>query len=238
MKEKSAVITGATKGIGRAVAEHLGSKGYNLLLIARTGDLLNELKGKLYEMNSAIYVETVQLDVSDATGIENCISSFAEITKSIDILFNNAGYVKRGTSEINSIELATMLNVNLMGSINVIKSVVPHMKFQNSGYIMNVCSRSAEIPRPLLGGYAASKAGLLAYSDALYKELKDTKIKVTAICPGFVDTDMTKDVNEDRENLIKVNDICIAVDFLISLSSAVALKKLSFESITQIGGYC
>ena len=67
--------------------------------------------------------------------------------------------------------------------------------------------------------------------------MRDTNIKVTALCPGFVDTDMTSDVKEDRNKLIKTNDICITIDFLLSLSSAVALKKLSFESIVQVGSY-
>ena len=67
--------------------------------------------------------------------------------------------------------------------------------------------------------------------------MKETNIKVTALCPGFVDTEMTSDVKEDRSKLIKTTDICVAVDFLLSLSPAVALKKLSFESIVQVGSY-
>lgn len=130
-----------------------------------------------------------------------------------------------------------MINSNLIGAINVIRATVPLMKIKNSGYIINVSSRSAETPRSFLGVYSATKAALLAFNESLYKELKDTNIKVTALCPGFVDTEMTSDVKEDRSKLIKTTDICAAVDFLLSLSPAVALKKLSFESIVQIGGY-
>jgi short-subunit dehydrogenase len=119
----------------------------------------------------------------------------------------------------------------------MIRVVVPLMKIKNSGYIINVSSRSAETPRAFLGGYSATKAALLAFNESLYKEMKDTNIKVTALCPGFVDTEMTSDVKEDRSKLIKTDDICAAIDFLLSLSSAVALKKLSFESIVQVGGY-
>jgi short-subunit dehydrogenase len=89
-----------------------------------------------------------------------------------------------------------------------------------------------------LGGYAASKAALLAFNESLYKEMKGTNIKVTALCPGFVDTEMTADLKENRAELIKTSDICVAIDFLLSLSPAVALKKLSFESVVQVGGYC
>jgi 3-oxoacyl-[acyl-carrier protein] reductase len=112
------------------------------------------------------------------------------------------------------------------------------MKIKNSGYIINVSSRNAETPRSFLGGYSATKAALLAFNESLYKEMKGTNIKVTALCPGFVDTEMTFDVKEDRNKLIKTDDICTAIDFLLALSPAVALKKLSFESVVQVDSYC
>lgn len=238
MKQKSAIVTGASRGIGRAISKYLGGKGYNLLLISRSLDLLESLRSELTESNLGIHIQIAAVDISNEVAIESCIAEFLSVTNSIDLVFNNAGYVKRGTSEIDRNELEAMININLIGAINVVKSVVPRMKCQKSGYIMNVCSRNAEVPRPFLGGYAASKAALLAYSESLYKELKNENIKVTAICPGFVDTDMTKDVNESREKLIMLDDMCAAVGFLLSLSPAAALKKLSFESVAQVGEYC
>jgi 3-oxoacyl-[acyl-carrier protein] reductase len=237
MHGKSAIITGASKGIGRAVAKHLARQGFNLLLISRSKNLLEELQDELRESNINLAIKIATIDVFDAEKVNLVVMDFYKITGSIDLLFNNAGYVKRGTSEIDSIELSTMINVNIIGAVNMIKAIVPLMKVKNSGYIINMSSRSAETPRSFLGGYSATKAALLAFNESLYKELKDTNIKVTALCPGFVDTEMTSDVKEDRNKLIKPADICVAIDFLLSLSSAVALKKLSFESIAQIGGY-
>ncbi len=236
--KKSAIITGASQGIGKCVAEHLINKDYHLLLIARNEEKLIALKSNLLLENPEAIIEVAAIDVSDESAILNAVISFHEKTKSIDLIFNNAGYVKRGTAKLANDELMKMMNTNLVGAINVIQAALPMMQMRNFGYIVNLCSRSAEIPRPFLGGYAASKAALLAYSESLYKELKDTNIKVTAICPGFVDTDMTADVKEDREKFIKPDDICHAIDFLLALSPSVALKKLSFESIVQIGGYC
>lgn len=237
MHRKSAIITGASKGIGRAVAKHLADQEFNLLLISRSKDLLIELQQELSKNNINLIVKIAAIDVSHAEKVNIAVKDFYETTNSLDLLFNNAGYVKRGTTAIDSTELSTMINSNLIGSINMIKAVVPLMKIKNCGYIINVSSRSAETPRSFLGGYSATKAGLLAFNESLYKEMKDTNIKVTALCPGFVDTEMTSDVKEDRSKLIKTTDICIAIDFLLSLSPAVALKKLSFESITQVGGY-
>jgi len=238
MKKKSAIITGASKGIGREVAKHLSLQGYDLLLISRTEALLAELKKELSIASKTTTIETAAIDVFNFNEVNKTVAGFYEKTGTIDLLFNNAGYVKRGTSEIDLAELSLMINSNLIGAVNLIKSVVPLMKMKNSGYIINVCSRSAQAPRSFLGGYAATKAALLAFNEALYKEMKETNIKVTALCPGFVDTEMTSDVKEDREKLIKTTDICSAIDFLLSLSSSVALKTLSFESIVQVGGYC
>lgn len=237
MKAKSAIITGASKGIGRAVAKHLATMGYDLLLLSRSEDLLHELRDEIIAGNSQAKIEISALDVFDHEKLEATIKAYVEKNGAIDLLFNNAGYVKRGTSQIENFELDKMLNMNLIGAVNVIKATLPYMLALNSGYIVNVCSRSAEIPRPLLGGYAASKAALLAYSESLYKELKDTKIKVTALCPGFVDTEMTMDVKEDRSKLINTSDICKTIDYLMGLSESVAIKKISFESAVQIGGY-
>lgn len=237
MYKKSAIITGASKGIGREVAKHLAHKGFNLLLISRSKHLLAELCQELTENNIHIMVEIAAVDVLHADAVNLAVRNFYKITNSIDLLFNNAGYVKRGTSDIDTSELLTMINTNLVGAINMIKAALPLMKIKNSGYIINVSSRSAEIPRSFLGGYAATKAALLAFNESLYKELKDTNIKVTALCPGFVDTEMTSDVKEDRNKLIQTTDICTAIDFLLSLSPAAALKKLSFESIVQVDSY-
>ncbi|MFC3909136.1 SDR family NAD(P)-dependent oxidoreductase [Legionella dresdenensis] len=237
MYDKSAIITGASKGIGREVAKHLARKGYNLLLISRSKELLAELQQELKEININLIVNIAAIDVYYAGEVNLAITNFYKTTNSVDLLFNNAGYVKRGTSDIDPIELSTMINSNLIGAIDMIRATVPLMKIKNSGYIINVSSRSAETPRSLLGGYAATKAALLAFNESLYKEMKNTNIKVTALCPGLVDTEMTSDVKEDRSKLIKTADICATIDFLLSLSPAVALKKLSFESIVQVGGY-
>ena len=238
MKKKSAIITGASKGIGREVAKHLSLQGYDLLLISRTEALLTELAKEINATSNKTVIETAAIDVFDFNEVNKVVTNFYEKTGTIDLLFNNAGYAKRGTSEIDLTELSLMINSNLIGAINLIKAVTPLMKINNSGYIINVSSRSAQTPRSFLGGYAATKAALLAFNEALYKEMKDTKIKVTALCPGFVDTEMTMDVKEDRNKLIKTSDICSAIDFLLSLSPAVALKTLSFESTVQVGGYC
>lgn len=110
------------------------------------------------------------------------------------VLIHNAGYAERGTSEIDRNELMKIINLNLVAAIDMITIVAPLMKQQKSGTIINLASRSGKIARPFLGGYAASKAGILAFNEAAYKELIEYGIKVTAICPGYVATRMSQNI--------------------------------------------
>lgn len=95
------------------------------------------------------------------------ISDFYNTANSIDLLFNNAGCVKRGTSTINILKLSAMINSNLIGAVNLIKESIHLIKIKNYGYIVNLSSRSTETPRGFLGGYCATKAALLAFNESL-----------------------------------------------------------------------
>jgi short-subunit dehydrogenase len=238
MHRKSMIITGASKGIGEALSLHFGKKGYNLLLIARTEARLEKIKKKILSTDSNQIIHYLPMDICYPEPLQVAIDAFYHACGGIDVLINNAGSVKRGTSTISPEAIDEMVNVNLIGAINMVRHIVPKMMSHQSGYIINICSRNAKIPRSFLGGYAATKAALLAYSGSLYKELSAVGIKVTALCPGFIDTEMTKDLDIERDRLISLIDICKTIEFILSLSSSVAIKELDMESIDQVGGYC
>ena len=238
MRKKSMIITGASRGIGRELSIYFGNKGYNLLLIARTETCLQEVQNKVLTNNPSLIINYLATDIYTQEPLGEAIHQFYNVCEGIDVLINNAGYVKRGTSALPSNELEEMINTNLIGSINMIRFIVPKMKQSQSGNIINICSRNAKTPRSFLGGYAATKAALLAYSESLYKELSPSGIKVTALCPGFVDTEMTQDIEVERDKLIQPSEICKSIEFILSLSKAVAIRELNFESIIQVGEYC
>ena len=238
MRKKSMIITGASKGIGEELSIYFGTKGYNLLLIARTETLLKEIKEKLSGLHVGQIINCLATDIHKKESLGEEINAFYQSCDGIDVLINNAGYVKRGTSTIEHEDIEKMINVNLIGAINMVRHTVPKMLEKKSGHIINICSRNAKVQRSFLGGYAATKAALLAYSGSLYKELSSSGIKVTALCPGFVDTEMTKDLEIERHRLIHPSDICKSIEFILSLSTSVALKELDMESIDQVGGYC
>ena len=236
MRNKSMIITGASKGIGEELSLYFGKKGYNLLLIARTKALLEDIREKISGLHSGQIISCLATDIYNQEPLGKEINSFYDACDGIDVLINNAGYVKRGTSTIDHEDIEKMINVNLVGAINMVRYTAPKMIEKKSGYIINICSRNAKVQRSFLGGYAATKGALLAYSGSLYKELSSSGIKVTALCPGFVDTEMTKDLEIERNRLIHPSDICQSIEFILSLSKSVALKELDMESIDQVGG--
>ena len=183
-----ALITGASSGIGRDMALILGQKGYDLILVARREDRLNEIKESL-----KTNVKTIALDLSDE---KSCYELF-EITKNenIDILINNAGFGVFG--EFISIPLdkeLEMINLNIKALHILTKLFLPLFIEKDSGLILNVASSAAFLPGPLLAAYYASKAYVLRLSQAIGEELRKekSKVKICTLCPGPVKTEFDK----------------------------------------------
>ncbi|MDO8954149.1 MAG: SDR family oxidoreductase [Gammaproteobacteria bacterium] len=221
---KSAVITGGSKGIGYAIAKYLSENGYKLLLLARNE---NSLKAAVESLGSEHSYAVV--DVANSNEVNNAINQFVNDFGKIDLLINSAGYVKRGTSSLAENEFMKMLSTNLLGVFNMVSAVVPYMKKQCHGRIITIGSYSGKVARSAMGGYAASKFGVMGLNESLYKELAPFGISVTAICPNLVDTEMTADVNMPRDKMIKTDDIVKTVDYLINLSANVAVKEIVFQ---------
>lgn len=222
--QKAAIVTGASKGIGYAVAQYLSDKGYTVLLISRNEAALKKVLATL-----GTHHRYAALDVSNAEAVKEAVDRFAKEMGRVDLLFNNAGYAKAGTSTLPSEEFVKMVNTNLVGTFNFVAAVAPYMKQQGSGFIMNLSSYSAKVARGMLGGYAASKFGVMGLNEALYKELAPFGISVTAICPNLVYTEMTASVDMPREKMLHTDDVVKTVDYLLNLSPAVAIKEIVLQ---------
>lgn len=225
----AAVIIGATGGMGKAVAKYLDQNNVRLLLISRSQEKLDLLAKEL--KNSHVYTS---VDITNEIALKKAIDNFYEKEKTIDLLLNTAGYVKRGTSTLPKNELVKMINTNIIGVFNAVQAVVPYMKEQKRGKIINISSVSGKIARAPLGGYAASKFGLMGLNESLHKELAPFGIDVTAICPNLVDTEMTADVNMPREKMISTQDIVETIDYILQLSSSVSLKEIVLQCKTKV----
>ena len=181
-----ALITGASSGIGRDIAKELSKKGYELILVARNLEKLNEVKEKL-ETN----VETVSMDISNP---ENC-KQLHEKYKDIDILVNNAGFGDCGYFDKTNLEKELqMINTNIVAYHVLTKLYLKDMKDKNSGKILNVASIAGFMPGPLMATYYSTKAYVVRLSEAIREELKkeNSKVQISILCPGPVDTNFNK----------------------------------------------
>ncbi|VBB48580.1 Aerobic energy metabolism [uncultured Paludibacter sp.] len=193
--QKVVLITGASSGIGKETAKLLAAKGFKVYGAARNLDKMKEL--------TAVGVEILSLDITDEKSIENCVKQILLKEKRIDILINNAGYGSFGAVEVVPMEEARrQFEVNLFGLGLLIQKILPIMRNQKSGRIINISSMGAYFGEPNGGWYHATKAALERLSDALRMEVKPFGIDVVLIQPGMIYTEWQEIA---QENLIKTS---------------------------------
>ncbi len=203
MKDKKiALITGGTRGIGKAIAIKFAKNGYNLVLnyvSDRTN--LEDLENEFKEYNiETLFIKT---DVSNFEDCENMTKKAIEEFGKIDVLVNNAGITKdclllRMTPE----DFEKVININLKGTFNVTKSVVPYMMKKRTGKIVNISSVVGVSGNVGQCNYAASKAGIIGFTKSIAKELASRNILANCVAPGFIDTDMTSVLSDSvKENI-------------------------------------
>jgi hypothetical protein len=190
-----ALITGASKGIGEAIARSLASRGYDLLLVARSEDLLKAVSAEI-STGSNINCHYLAIDLSGdqaaAVLYEWCKSNHFPVS----ILVNNAGYGLSGPFEKYSVEAyAEMLHLNIITLVKLTRFFLPDLKKQPVSYILNIGSSAAYQAVPFLSAYAASKSFVLSFSRGLQQELKGTPVSVTCVCPGPTDTNFVNRAN-------------------------------------------
>lgn len=229
MDGKVALITGAGRGIGRAVALGLAEDGYNLGLISLGSKHLGQTAKETLRQYPQAKVLDIAADVADIAAVESAVSQIIDKFGKVDLLFNNAGLYVPGTLDISPDELNRMWDVNLKGAWNILKVVVPYMKRAGEGYIFNVSSRAGTVGFPNSGAYCATKFGLVGLNESLYRELCPNGIRVTALCPSWVDTEMAIGCPLPKEERIQPQDIVQAIRFLVKLPKAVCVKELVFE---------
>ena len=181
-----ALITGASSGIGRDMAKELSKKGYDLVLVARDLDKLNEVKQELETK-----IEIVCMDISN---IDNCKKLYEQY-KDIDILINNAGFGDCGYFYKTNLEKEiSMINTNIVAYHVLTKLYLQDMKQKNSGKILNVASIAGFMPGPLMATYYATKNYVVRLSEAIREELnkEKSKVQISILCPGPVDTNFNK----------------------------------------------
>ncbi|MDB5119131.1 MAG: short-chain dehydrogenase/reductase [Sphingobacteriales bacterium] len=183
-----ALVTGASKGIGRAIAENLAKRNYDLLLVARSENELVKLKDSL-ESKYQISVETFAIDLSEQGAALSVYEWIVISDYNVSILVNNAGYGLWGKFEVLPLaQQMNMLQLNVNTVVELTYYILPFLKKQNKSFILNVSSTAAYQAVPTLALYSASKSFVLSFTRALRFELKRTCVSATCLCPGPVDT--------------------------------------------------
>ncbi|MFP6792011.1 MAG: SDR family oxidoreductase [Pseudomonadales bacterium] len=188
MSRGTALITGASSGIGEAFARLFAAEGFDLVLTARREEKLQELAA---DLPTTTRIVVLPGDLSTTAGITTFCESVFGQSLEIDVLVNNAGMmVEQEFANLTTEQIERTITLNITALTQLIHQFLPAMKARKSGRILNVASMAAFHPVPGMDIYAATKAYVLSFSEALAENLRDTGISVTALCPGLTDTDM------------------------------------------------
>lgn len=234
MPERAAIVTGASRGIGRALAEALGEEGYGLTITARKPETIEETAHALRDRGFA--VEHLAANMADEAAIREVVRLHRERFGRLDVLVNNAGMgigAAAGEHQTKFVDL--QLDVNLRAIILFYRECLELLRAAGAEHrnalVVNLASIAGKSPQPWLSVYSATKAAVVGYTQAMNKELNSEGIKSVALCPGFVDTDMTEFVRQSvpREEMLRTSDIVEALKFLLRVSPACVIPEIIFQ---------
>lgn len=239
---KTVLITGATSGIGKATAELLAKNNWRLVICGRNKGVLSRMSE---ELSTVTEIMTLHFDIRDFSQVENAVSSLPERWKNIDVLINNAGNAHGMDSlENGSIEdWDAMLDGNVKGILYISKLLIPGMKAQKSGHIVNISSTAARQTYANGVVYCASKKAVDVISEGMRLELTEFGIKVTNLQPGLTETDFSKvrfKGDEERAKAVykgfealKATDIADAISYCINAPKHVCISDLTIYPSAQ-----
>ena len=225
MTNRTAFITGASRGIGRACALALSEAGARVALAARSTAQLEELAHEIRSQGREAFAVTI--DMTSAESIQEAFAKTAKEFGPVAILVNNAGITKDGLAlRMKKEDWDSVLATNLTGSFLATQQVLQHMMRERWGRVINISSVVGEMGNPGQANYVASKAGLIGLTKSLAQEMGSRNITVNAVAPGFIETDMTHKLSQElKENLVghialkrigQPEDVAAAVRFLAS----------------------
>lgn len=232
LKGKNAIITGAGRGIGRAIAIALAAEGVNVGLISRSNNDLLKLKDELktYVVKTAIAIA----DVSDILAVNQAVNSIQKDLGPIDILINNAGIAKFGKFlELEPSEWEDQIKVNLFGVYYVTRAVLAQMIERQTGDIVNISSSAGLKGSAMTSAYSASKFGVMGLSESLMQEVRKHNIRVTALNPSTVVTDLaikSNLINNNEDRVMHPEDFAELIVAQLKLNRRVFVKDASIWS--------
>ncbi|MGB0524573.1 MAG: SDR family oxidoreductase, partial [Flammeovirgaceae bacterium] len=190
ISDKVIWITGASSGIGEALAYECSRQGASLILSARRSEVLQEVKSKCHHPES---VHVVPLDLEDYENLDVKVAEALEKAGKVDVLINNGGISQRSLVQNTSIQVdKRLMDINYLGTVALTKALLPHFLARKQGHFAVVTSLVGKFATPMRSSYAAAKHALHGFFDTLRAELHNENIRVTIACPGFVQTNVSK----------------------------------------------
>lgn len=230
LQGKKAIITGGGRGIGKAIAEALAAEGAHVGLIGRSEEHIKAVTENLGEVKTAY----AAADVSSLEDVTAAVNKVKDELGGIDILINNAGIAKfGGFMDLDPEEWKHIIDVNLMGVYNVTRAVLPDLIEQKSGDIINISSTAGQKGAPVTSAYSASKFGVLGLTESLAMEVRKHNIRVTALTPSTVATDLAfenKLTDGNPEKVMQSEDIAEFVVAQLKLNSRTFIKSAGLWS--------
>jgi len=234
MAQRAAIVTGASSGIGLALARMLGEEGHGLTLAARRPEKLSgaveQLRGEGYE------VEEVAADMSSEEDIQRVVAAHTERFGRLDVLVNNAGVgLGAAVGEATTKRIDMQIDVNLRAIVLFYRECVELLKAAGAEHrgalVVNTASIAGKGGQPWLSVYSATKAAVINWTQAMNSELNGDGVKSLALCPGFVDTPMTDFIKEQvpAQDMIQPSDIAEAVRWVLKVSPACVIPEIVFQ---------
>lgn len=217
--KQSAFVTGASRGIGRAIALRLADRGYDLYLLARDASRLADTVAQCEQFGAT--VGSLVGDLADETYMDRAIQSATEQFGQIDVLINNAGAAVRAA--VQNADLGAwreVLDVNFNAVVYLSRKILPLMIEKKSGVVVNISSISGRNTNAGGAIYCASKHALNGFSGCMFEDVRDFGIKVATIMPGFVETNLTAELDLNASNMLQPNDVADAVQYILTASAS------------------
>ncbi len=232
LKNKVAVVTGASDGIGKQVALKLAAEGVLLALIGRNEERLSKVKEECLALGSS-KVEFFVCDISKSSDIKETVSKIISAFNSVDILLNIAGIWQKVNllENISEEEIENVLDINLKGLIKITKELMPYLKKDTESILLNVSSRSGVVANLNQSVYSASKWGVTGFTEVLKIDLKGTNVRVAGVYQGGTQTEIFSKTNDSRDTskFTKPEDLADVIIFMLSRPPQIWLHDVRVE---------
>jgi short-subunit dehydrogenase len=224
---KTAIVTGGTKGAGRAIATLFAEKGFDVWVCARNEENLTDMKSQWQKRFPGLDLHVFQADLSEKAQVLAFATHVLQTCPRIDVLVNNAGlYLPGNLVDEPDGNLELLLNTNLLSAYHLTRALLPRFVNQKQGYVFNICSIASFLSYPNASAYSISKFALLGFSRVLREEMKPHGIKVTAVMPGVFWSNAWEGASIAKERLMEAGDVAKAIWGCYCLSDNAVVEEL------------